>query len=73
LFLVEWLRLQNLQTARAVNPPVVAAPAAPSAIVARQIGHILVSRFFHRGSVPILAIIMVSRGVECRDAAIEAL
>jgi hypothetical protein len=28
-----------LQTARAVNPPVVAAPAA--AIVARRIGHIL--------------------------------
>jgi hypothetical protein len=36
LFLVEWLRLQNLQRARAVNPPVVAAPAAPSAIVTRQ-------------------------------------
>jgi hypothetical protein len=60
LFLVEWLRLQNLRTARAVNPPVVAAPAA-TAIVARQIGHILVSRFFHRGSEPILVIIMGSR------------
>jgi hypothetical protein len=35
---MEWLRLQNLRTARAVNPLVVAAPAAASAIVSRQIG-----------------------------------